>query len=172
MVFKADQHLISFISDRPQLITSHEFTFIQSLFSSLLHSVPRSRCLCINKCVCPPWALPWLHANVFVCWSGFVPSCDWRITLRVPHRRLKDLWCLVFLSFLSVTGNEKYYSTMSVKEVLLQKERPKFSGVLCKYISTHTHTHTSDLTNQYTERTCVFTACMYGLCFKNHRQHS
>uniref|UniRef100_A0A671NYD8 SUN domain-containing protein 1-like n=1 Tax=Sinocyclocheilus anshuiensis TaxID=1608454 RepID=A0A671NYD8_9TELE len=29
-------------------------------------------------------------------------------------------------------GNEKYYSSMSVKEVVLQKERPKISGVLCK----------------------------------------
>ncbi|XP_016336574.1 SUN domain-containing protein 1-like isoform X1 [Sinocyclocheilus anshuiensis] len=28
-------------------------------------------------------------------------------------------------------GNEKYYSSMSVKEVVLQKERPKISGVLC-----------------------------------------
>uniref|UniRef100_A0A673LLM0 SUN domain-containing protein 1-like n=1 Tax=Sinocyclocheilus rhinocerous TaxID=307959 RepID=A0A673LLM0_9TELE len=29
-------------------------------------------------------------------------------------------------------GNEKYNSSMSVKEVVLQKERPKISGVLCK----------------------------------------
>ncbi|XP_043109043.1 SUN domain-containing protein 1 isoform X7 [Puntigrus tetrazona] len=28
-------------------------------------------------------------------------------------------------------GNDKYYSSMSVKEVVLQKERPKISGVLC-----------------------------------------
>ncbi|XP_056326093.1 SUN domain-containing protein 1 isoform X2 [Danio aesculapii] len=28
-------------------------------------------------------------------------------------------------------GNQKYISTMSVKEVVLQKEQPKFSGVLC-----------------------------------------
>ncbi|XP_057215292.1 SUN domain-containing protein 1 isoform X1 [Triplophysa rosa] len=28
-------------------------------------------------------------------------------------------------------GNEKYNSSMSVKDVLLQKERPRFSGVLC-----------------------------------------
>ncbi|XP_056628183.1 SUN domain-containing protein 1 isoform X2 [Triplophysa dalaica] len=34
--------------------------------------------------------------------------------------------------FISVKGgNEKYTSSMSVKDVLLQKERPKFSGVLC-----------------------------------------
>uniref|UniRef100_A0A8C1VU17 Zgc:152977 n=1 Tax=Cyprinus carpio TaxID=7962 RepID=A0A8C1VU17_CYPCA len=29
-------------------------------------------------------------------------------------------------------GKEKYYSSMSVKEVVLQKERPKISSVLCK----------------------------------------
>uniref|UniRef100_A0A671SQ27 SUN domain-containing protein 1-like n=1 Tax=Sinocyclocheilus anshuiensis TaxID=1608454 RepID=A0A671SQ27_9TELE len=28
-------------------------------------------------------------------------------------------------------GNEKYYSSMSVKEVVLQKEQPKISGILC-----------------------------------------
>ncbi|XP_039509148.1 SUN domain-containing protein 1 isoform X3 [Pimephales promelas] len=28
-------------------------------------------------------------------------------------------------------GNQKYYSSMSVKEVVLQKEQPKFSGILC-----------------------------------------
>ncbi|KAK2876797.1 hypothetical protein Q8A67_020893 [Cirrhinus molitorella] len=32
-------------------------------------------------------------------------------------------------------GNEKYYSSMSVKEVVLQKERPKISGVLWKTTS-------------------------------------
>uniref|UniRef100_A0A671P5Q5 SUN domain-containing protein 1-like n=1 Tax=Sinocyclocheilus anshuiensis TaxID=1608454 RepID=A0A671P5Q5_9TELE len=32
-------------------------------------------------------------------------------------------------------GNEKYYSSMSVKEVVLQKERPKISGVLWKTAS-------------------------------------
>ncbi|KAK7134375.1 hypothetical protein R3I93_017707 [Phoxinus phoxinus] len=33
------------------------------------------------------------------------------------------------------TGNEKYYSSMSVKEVVLQKEQPKFSGILWRTIS-------------------------------------
>ncbi|XP_057215297.1 SUN domain-containing protein 1 isoform X5 [Triplophysa rosa] len=32
-------------------------------------------------------------------------------------------------------GNEKYNSSMSVKDVLLQKERPRFSGVLWKWAS-------------------------------------
>ncbi|KAK7123001.1 hypothetical protein R3I94_019952 [Phoxinus phoxinus] len=32
-------------------------------------------------------------------------------------------------------GNEKYYSSMSVKEVVLQKEQPKFSGILWRTIS-------------------------------------
>ncbi|XP_051771703.1 SUN domain-containing protein 1 [Ctenopharyngodon idella] len=32
-------------------------------------------------------------------------------------------------------GNEKYYSSMSVKEVVLQKERPKFSGILWRTTS-------------------------------------
>ncbi|XP_077062232.1 SUN domain-containing protein 1 isoform X6 [Siphateles boraxobius] len=32
-------------------------------------------------------------------------------------------------------GNEKYYSSMSVKEVVLQKEQPKFCGILWRTIS-------------------------------------
>ncbi|CAM4707490.1 unnamed protein product [Leuciscus chuanchicus] len=32
-------------------------------------------------------------------------------------------------------GNEKYYSSMSVKEVVLQKEQPKFSGILWRITS-------------------------------------
>ncbi|XP_067286061.1 SUN domain-containing protein 1 isoform X5 [Pseudorasbora parva] len=32
-------------------------------------------------------------------------------------------------------GNEKYYSNMSVKEVVLQKERPKFNGILWRITS-------------------------------------
>ncbi|XP_056628186.1 SUN domain-containing protein 1 isoform X5 [Triplophysa dalaica] len=36
---------------------------------------------------------------------------------------------------LKTQGNEKYTSSMSVKDVLLQKERPKFSGVLWKWAS-------------------------------------
>ncbi|XP_021335942.1 SUN domain-containing protein 1 isoform X3 [Danio rerio] len=47
-----------------------------------------------------------------------------RKTLMSVRQMKAACWC-------AKRGNQKYISTMSVKEVVLQKEQPKFSGVLC-----------------------------------------
>uniref|UniRef100_A0A671SN49 SUN domain-containing protein 1-like n=1 Tax=Sinocyclocheilus anshuiensis TaxID=1608454 RepID=A0A671SN49_9TELE len=39
--------------------------------------------------------------------------------------------CTLLMQVALLKGNEKYYSSMSVKEVVLQKEQPKISGILC-----------------------------------------
>ncbi|KAI2658711.1 SUN domain-containing protein 1 [Labeo rohita] len=48
---------------------------------------------------------------------------------------LLESLCRAGIGRMENTGNEKYYSSMSVKEVVLQKERPKISAVLWRTTS-------------------------------------
>lgn len=59
-------------------------------------------------------------------------SWDWR-NEEDWYRIAKDSWLYLMFVLFFIIGNEKYYSSMSVKEVVLQKERPKISSILCKY---------------------------------------
>ncbi|XP_067225551.1 SUN domain-containing protein 1 isoform X2 [Chanodichthys erythropterus] len=108
--------------------TGHQVSFTEAPSTS---SFPNTTLYCRdkNRRHKPGMLLSVLHWFVRVC-KGVARS-----TATVLKKTLQSVQQKRATNGCANGGNEKYYSSMSVKEVVLQKERPKFSGILWRTTS-------------------------------------
>ncbi|KTF85076.1 hypothetical protein cypCar_00021706 [Cyprinus carpio] len=108
--------------------TGHQVSFTQTPSTT---SFPNTTLYCRdkNRRYKPGLLLSVLHWCVRVC-KGIT-----RFIVTVLRKTLRSVQQKRATNGCASGGNEKYYSSMSVKEVVLQKERPKISSVLWRTTS-------------------------------------
>uniref|UniRef100_A0A8C2EGX7 Zgc:152977 n=1 Tax=Cyprinus carpio TaxID=7962 RepID=A0A8C2EGX7_CYPCA len=108
--------------------TGHQVSFTQTPSTT---SFPNTTLYCRdkNRRYKPGLLLSVLHWCVRVC-KGIT-----RFIVTVLRKTLRSVQQKRATNGCASEGNEKYYSSMSVKEVVLQKERPKISSVLWRTTS-------------------------------------